>query len=163
MEVVMGIQAAKRMACALALVAAFDAPRLHAQVEIGTWVRQGRPEEGGGMTMTVEACCGASGRRLTYRIPGNTEMTLTVDSRMDGSDAPVMMGGKPSGETMAIKRIDARHAVTVLKMNGNQFGTSSAELSADGRTLTVEDAITSDQGRSVGQMPGKQKEIWIKK
>jgi hypothetical protein len=69
------------------------------------------------------------------------------------------MNGKPTGETMAIKRVDAHHASTVLKMNGQQFGTSEATLSADGKTLTVRNDLTASGG---GQQAGKHTEIWVK-
>lgn len=88
------------------------------------------------MTMTVEMCCGG-GRRLTYRIAMNgNEMIMVVESALDGSDAPVIIGGKPSGETMAIRQIDDHHAMAVLKMNGQPFGTAKGTLSADGKTLS---------------------------
>jgi hypothetical protein len=82
----------------------------------------------------VEACCGG-GRRLTYHLDINgTETILTVESRFDGSEAVVLTGGKPSGETKAITRIDDHRTSTVVKMNGKLFGTSKATLSADEKT-----------------------------
>ena len=71
---------------------------LHAQIGVGTWVRQSTASMPGTVTMTVEACCNG-GRRLIYHIViGDTKTLLTVESRLDGSDAPVMMEGKPSNE-----------------------------------------------------------------
>ena len=108
--------------------------------------------------MTVEACCNG-GRRLIYRIVG-VEMLVTIESPFDGSEAPVLVGGKASAETMGIKRVDDHHTIAVLKMNGKTFGTSRAALSADGKTLTVENDYTSTAG---GQPIGKQTEIWVRK
>ncbi len=34
---------------------------------------------------------------------------------------------------MAIKRVDGHHATNILKLNGKQFATSVATLSADGK------------------------------
>jgi hypothetical protein len=85
-----------------------------------------------GITMTVEMCCNG-GRRLVYYIPavGNQPpVTMTVDSPMDGTEVPALIDGKPSGETMAIKRIDDRHVTGVVKMNGKPFGTSTSTISA---------------------------------
>ena len=132
------------------------APRpLYAQSFVGTWTRQDVK-----MTMTVEMCCGA-GRRLTYRIPmKGTEMLMVVETKLDGADAPVLVGGQPSGETMAIRQLDDHHAVAVLKMNGRPFGTAKGTLSADGKSITVEDDFTSAAG---GQPVGKQTEKWIRK
>jgi hypothetical protein len=111
------------------------------------------------MTMTIEACCNG-GRRLTYRTEVNGKAAvLVLETRLDGKEAPVLLDGKPSGETMAITRVDAHHATNVLKLNGTQFGTSKATLSADGKTLTVENDFSSASG---GQAVGKSTEIWVK-
>ena len=141
------------------LVCAFlSAADLNAQLSVGTWVRKAAPTETGGMSMTIEMCCNG-GRRITYRLKSRQDFTMTIDSALDGSDAPVMIAGKPSGETMAIKRLDDHHAVTVLKMNGTQFGVSHATISDDGKTLTVENEITAS---GAGRTPGKTTETWIK-
>lgn len=86
-------------------------------------------------------------------------MLLTVESRFDGSDAPLLIGGKPSGQTMAITRVDDHHASAVLKMNGRVFGTSKSTLSADGRTLTVINDLTSSAS---GQPAGRFTEVWVR-
>jgi hypothetical protein len=111
------------------------------------------------MTLTVEACCNG-GLRLTYHIPAMGDQpaaTLTVDSPMDGTEVPVLLNDKPSGETMALKRVDASHMSGVVKMNGQLFVTSSSTLAADGKSATTE---------SITQMPGgktqKVIETWVK-
>lgn len=129
-----------------------------AQAGVGTWERQGAQRPGQPLMMTVEACCG-SGRRLTYKIPG-LDAVLTVESPFNGTEVPVLMGGKPSGETMAITQTDDRHWTTILKMNGKLFGTSMGTLSADGRTITVENDMTASVG---GNAAGKSTETWVKK
>jgi hypothetical protein len=132
---------------------------LDAQIPVGTWVRQ-PTKSMPGMTMVVEACCNG-GRRLIYHVVlGTTEALLTVESRFDGSDAPVLMNGKSSGETMGIKLVDDHHASTVLKMNGTIFGTADGTLSPDGKTLTVIDDYNSAAG---GQPVGKHTELWTRK
>ena len=133
-----------------------SARTVHAQIEIGTWVQQSGQQVG--MTLTVEACCGAGGRRLTYRNPGSTEVAVIVESRMDGTDAPMIIGGKPSGQTMAITRADTNHATSIVKMQGKVFSKSKATLSPDGKKLTVENDIPADVGK-----PLKQVEVWVKK
>jgi hypothetical protein len=40
---------------------------------------------------------------------------------------------------LAIRLLDSWHATAVLKMNGKPFGTARGTLSADGKTLTIED------------------------
>jgi hypothetical protein len=110
--------------------------------------------------MVVEGCCN-SGRRLTYHVKiGNNTMVMVVESPFDGTEVPVLIGGKPSGETMAIKTVDSRHWTAVLKVNGQQFGTSKGEISADGKTLNVENNVTF---AGAGRQVGLQKEVWLKK
>jgi hypothetical protein len=150
-----------RFACTLAILCTVAGPRAaNAQLEIGTWVRQAPTSTPGAMTLTVEACC-AGGRRLTYHVPVNgQEILLVVETKLDGADAPVLVAGRPSGETMAIKRTDANHASSVLKMNGQVFATSTATLSPDGKTLTVVNDVTSAIG---GQPVGKATDVWSRK
>ena len=119
----------------------------------------------GSMTMTVEACCNG-GRRLTYHITmGDTPTIMTLASPFDGSEVAVMVAGKPSGETMAITRVDDHHIATVVKMNGKPFGTSKATISPDGKTITVLNdfhpsgrwpagwQVHRDLGEAVGRTP----------
>jgi hypothetical protein len=141
------------------LVCAFlSAADLNAQLSVGTWVKKAAPGEMGAISMTIEMCCNG-GRRIAYHLKGRQEVLMTIDSALDGSDAPVMIAGKPSGETMGIKRLDDHRVVTVLKMNGTQFGVSHATISDDGRTLMVENEITAS---GAGRTPGKTTETWIK-
>ena len=148
-----------RLICSVAcLVAVGVANPAHAQFAVGTtWVRT--DAQGKGITMTVEACC-KGGLRLIYQIPGAANQpaaTLTVDSPMDGTEVPALLGGKPSGESMAIKRLDGRHYSAVVKMNGQPLGTSNGTMSADGKTMTVE---------TVTQAGGKAEKIietWVRK
>jgi hypothetical protein len=132
----------------------------NAQTGVGTWVRQPTPSTPGTMTMIVEPCCNG-GRRLIYRfLIEKKETVLTVESGFDGKETPVLIDGKPTGETMAIKLVDDHHTSTVVKMNGTFFGTSNATLSPDGKTLTV----LNDYSSSVGGNPvGKFTEVWLKK
>ena len=126
----------------------------HAQIGVGEWART--DAEGGGMTMTVASCCNG-GYRLTYHVPvqGGQPLTLTVDLPMDGTEAPVVSGGKSTGQTMSAKRLDDHHYTGVAKQNGQLSLTNSATLSADGKTLTVIDTI--------GASKLKVTEIWSKK
>jgi hypothetical protein len=144
------------IACGIAILALGSARLLHAQVGVGTWVRKS-PASTPGMTMRVEACCGAGRRLIWHLVLENTETDLTVESRFDGSEAPVLIGGKPSGETMAITSVDDHHTSAVVNLNGKFFGTAKSTLSADGRTLTVINDFSSSVG---GQQVGKSTEIW---
>jgi len=131
----------------------------YAQLGVGNWVRT--DGEGHGLTMTVEACCNG-GLRLVYHIPpmaaGQPPMTMTVDSPMDGTDVPMLVGGKPTGQTMGIKRVDPHHYSAVTKMRGQPLGTSTGTLSPDGTMLTVESITSSPQGKAE-----KVIETWVRK
>jgi hypothetical protein len=117
---------------------------LQAQFSVGTWV-QTSPMKG--FTMTVEECC-SGGRRLIFHVTlGQKTQTITVDSRFDGSDAPVLADGKPNGETMALKRVDERQMTTVFKRNGKVYRTSTSTESADRKTLTVENEFIEPAGK----------------
>ena len=131
---------------------------VRAQLSVGTWERKWDKASAGmtgSITMTVEECC-KGGRKLTYHMNFNgTKSVMTVESPFDGTAVPVLVNGKPSGETMTIKRTDDHHTITVMTMKGRPFGTSKATLSADGKLLTVINETL--------QPKGIQTEIWIKK
>ncbi len=148
---------AKRLARGIAILAIMWAAPLYAQLEVGTWVRTPTKDIPDSMTMKIEVCCGG-GRRLSYSLAKQAILML-VETKLDGSEAQVLINGKPSGETMAITRVDAHHANTIIRMNGKEFATSTATLSADGKTLTV----INDCASTAGCMPiGKSTETWVK-
>jgi hypothetical protein len=155
----MTVLKARGFACSIAMLGTLgSAGSLHAQIGVGTWVRKGAASMTP-MTMVVEPCCNG-GRRLSYHFDINgTKTSLTIASRFDGSEAPVLINGKPSGETMGIKRLDDHHYFTVVKMNGKPFGTSKATLSPDAKVLTVLNDNSSPAG---GQAAGKSTEVWVK-
>ena len=130
----------------------------HAQFAVGTtWVRT--DAAGKGIVLNVEACCNG-GLRLVYHIPsmgGQPASTMSVDSPMNGTEAPVLFAGKPSGETMAIKRVDDHHITAVLKMNGQQFATYKGTISADNKSMTV------DGVSGTGSQTQNMTETWVRK
>jgi hypothetical protein len=131
------------------LFALMSGSSLQAQFSVGTWV-QTAPMKG--LTMTVEDCC-KGGRRLIFHITlGQTTQTMTVESRFDGSDSPVLVDGKPNGETLALRRVDERRTTTVFKRSGKIFRTSTTAESADRMTLTVvNEFIDTGDGRVTGK------------
>ena len=146
------VAATKHWVCGIVFLSAVGwASQAHAQLGVGTWVRT--DAQGKGITMRVEACCNG-GLRFIYQIPipNQPAITMTVDSPMDGTDTPALVGGKPSGETMAVKRLDDHHYTAVVKMSGKPFGTSNGTVSADGKTLTVESIM----------LAGKVIETWVR-
>jgi hypothetical protein len=148
----------KATVCMIVVLVALTFGRsLQAQFSVGTWV-QTAPMKG--LTMTVEECCNG-GRRLTFHVPvGPKSQTMTVESRFDGSDAPVLVDSKPNGETMALKRVDARRTTTAFKRGGKVYRTSTTLESTDGKTLTVENEFVDTTN---GHVTGKMTETYARK
>ncbi len=135
------------------------APAAAADSPVGTWVRQTSKDETGlpQMTLTIEKW-GAGGAKLTYRVVG-VDKLMTISTPMDGSDVPVLLAGKPTGQTTGIKLVDKHHAKAVQKMNGKTVGTSTATLSDDFTKMTVENDFTASPDRKLG----KSTEVWLRK
>lgn len=150
----------KKICLALALLLATPLSLAESILEVGTWIKRG----GGNATLVLTIEAAGTARKLTYRIRQSDgrlapNYAQTLVTQLGGQDAPLMDNGKPNGETMAIKRLDARHSFTVIRMNGKPLATSRAELSADGRVMTVENEYSGSGG-----MPGgKQMEYWDRK
>jgi len=132
------------------------APILRAdQIPVGNWVRR-TTKDGGGTTMLVENA--GTGQKFTFKVAvanGGTS-TMILTTHYDGKDATVFVDGKPSGETMAIRKVDDHHVINVVKMNGNPMVTQKSELSADGKVIKTESMPTV-----AGQPSGV--EYWDKK
>jgi len=132
-------------------------PAAAADSPIGTYVKK---EKGGEMTLKIEQW-GPGKAKLAWSFKGRgmDGMSMSLISGLDGKDAPLLVNGQPSGETMAIKLIDKLHSSAVLKMNGKPFGTSKGTFSADFKTMTVENDFTSSVG---GNTAGKTTEVWTR-
>jgi hypothetical protein len=95
--------------------------------------------------MTVEVV--GTGRKLTYRIVGAdaaADFVSTVLTQLDGKDVPVLVNGKPTGQTWGIRMIDSRHTFTVEKLQGKITHTYKSEVSPDGKVLKVEAPETAE-------------------
>ncbi len=127
---------------------------------VGTWAKVSDLSNAKGeIVLTIERW-GKGGAKLVWRMKGHP-IVMTIESALDGSDAPFLMNGQPSGETMGITRLDGHHAATILKLNGKQFGTSKATFSDDFTKMTVENVV--QKGTDVGPPPGKTTEVWTRK
>ena len=82
---------------------------------------------------------------------------MTVDSPLNGTEVPTLIGGKSLGQTMAIKRMDDHHYSAIVKMNGQLLGTSNGTVSADNKTMTV------DSVYGTGSQAQKTVETWVRK
>jgi hypothetical protein len=147
----------RRLVLTLCLLSLGSSAR--AQIPAGTWIRR---IDGPTMAMIVEPA--GTGLKITYKAVGTDRKLvepplMAMETQLDGKDAPLLIQGNPSGETMAVTRVDATHTSTVIKFQGKAFGTSRSELSADGKTLKIENDIAENP---IGQPPGKQVEHWEK-
>lgn len=140
------------------LVVAGWTSQAHAQLGVGTtWVRT--DAVGKGIVLNVEACCNG-GLRLVYQIPpmgGQAATTMSIDSPLNGTEVPTLMAGKPTGQTMAIKRVDDHHLTAVVKMNGQPFATFKGTISPDNKSMTV------DGVSGTGSQAQKITETWVRK
>ena len=66
-----------------------------------------------------------------------------------------MSGGKPTGQTMSAKRLDDHHYTGVVRQNGQPSLTSKATLSADGKSISVEDTLAGSNQKVVETWPKK--------
>ena len=126
---------------------------------LGTWVRRDTKEQPARIIMKVEAV--GAGFKLTYTISTPqlpVAQIMTVLTQLDGKDAPALVDGKPSGQTMAIQSLDSRHTSTIVRMQGREFSTSKSEVSADGKVLKVENTSKRPDGK-----PAVTLEYWDKK
>jgi hypothetical protein len=147
----------RRLVWTLCLVSLASSAR--AQIPAGTWILR---VDGPTMAMIVEPA--GTGLKVTYKAVGTDRKLvdpplMAMVTQLDGKDAPLMIGENPSGETMAVTRVDARHTTTVIKFQGKPFGTSRSELSADGNVLKIENDIAENP---IGQPTGKRVESWDK-
>lgn len=109
------------------------------------------------LTMTLKEVGG--GWKITYRIPvpdakGGAAGTsiMTIETALDGKDVPTLVDGKPSGQSMEIRKVDSHHTYTVIKFQGKQSGISKSELSPDGKVITAEnDALASGPTGTAGK------------
>jgi hypothetical protein len=123
----------------------------------GTWVlREAQP--GGQLTMKLEEV--STGWNVTYKVVGSGAAGASdtyIMTPLDGKDVPVLIDGKPSGQTMGITKIDSRHTVNVIKFEGKEIGVSKAELSTNGKVIKVE---TDYSDSNPGAPAGKQIQYW---
>ena len=125
---------------------------------VGTWVRRDAPEP---VHITMKIDPAGAGLKLTYTITSAQSpvpQIMTIVTQLDDKDAPTLVDGKPTGQTMAIRQADSRHATGVVKMQGQQMGTSNSEISIDGKVLKVENTTLGPDGK-----PTLRIEYWDKK
>ena len=91
---------------------------------------------------------GAEGTSLDQKMVGadGKESTMHVAYKYDGKDYPVT--GNPDADTVSAKRIDGLTTHFTLKKGGKVVGTVHRVVSADSKTLTVNNKGTHSDGKA---------------
>jgi hypothetical protein len=149
----------KRFAIVVCLISTVSGALAQLPLPVGTWIK--RPSSTPPMMMVIESA--GPGIKITYKMLGPNgapmeDKAVTVVTALDGKEAPMMMDGKATGQTMATLRTDANHATTIIRMQGKDFGKSTTELSADGKAMKVENDVSA-----INPSAGKQVEYWDKR
>ena len=84
----------------------------------------------------------AEGAMVKYSYEGvaadGSAIAYSFTVAYDGKDYPVTGSGMPGGaDSISIKRIGTHNATAVLKKGGKEVGTSTSEVSKDGKTTTI--------------------------
>ena len=78
-----------------------------------------------------------------------------MTARYDGKDHPVK--GNPNADTISIRRIDDLTGESTFKKAGKVTATNRRTLSADGKTLTITSAGTTEDGK-----PRKDVQVFVR-
>lgn len=130
---------------ALALSAVVSAPLMAQESPfVGSWKLNtekskfvGRPMP---KSLTREVAAEGKGAKYTYKgINGEGKpIDYTFSTMLDGKASPVTGTGAPGGaDSIAITRVNASKSTGVFYKGGKEVGTSTAEVSKDGKVTTV--------------------------
>ena len=128
----------------------------------GTWLMR-EPSKKFQLTMTVKEVAG--GWKISWRDPvpdakgSASYVTMTAETALDGKESPNLIDGKPSGQTMEIRKVDDRHTYTVVKYQGKQVGISKSELSPDSKVIKTDNDFSVSGPSGVA---GKYVQYWDK-
>ena len=91
---------------------------------------------------------GVDGTTLEQKMVGadGKEMSMHVTIKYDGKDHPIT--GNPDADSVSAKAIDSHTSDFTLRKDGKVVGTVHRVVSADGKTLTVNNKGTHADGKS---------------
>jgi hypothetical protein len=99
-----------------------------------------------GVTLTVTDAGGGKYKSVTETSVAGQAYKVEVTFAIDGKDyAPVITPAPPAGSpttTQSYEKVSAKAYKSVLKMNGQVAATSTSEVSADGKVMTVKTTAT---------------------
>jgi hypothetical protein len=114
---------------------------------LGSWVlnaaKSSLPQGGPpiNMTLTVSAAGGGKYKSMTEMSVAGQAYKVEITFAIDGKDyTPVVTPAPPGGTpptTQSYERVNGRSYKSATKMNGQVQATSTSEVSADGKTMTV--------------------------
>ena len=114
---------------------------------VGTWVlnaaKSSLPQGGPpiDMTLTVTDAGGGKYKSMTEMSVAGQAFKVEITFAIDGKDyTPVVTPAPPGGApptTQSYERVSARSYKSATKLNGQVAATSTSEVSADGKTMTV--------------------------
>jgi hypothetical protein len=142
-----------RKAVAIALLGTLfiTAGAMAADAVVGTWKLNPAASKFSGTapkSATRAYVENADGTSLDQKIVSadGKEMSMHVTIKYDGKDHTVT--GNPDGDAIAAKVIDAHTTEFTLKRSGKAVGTVRRVVSADGKTLTVNNKGTHPDGKA---------------
>jgi hypothetical protein len=139
------------VAIALLSTVFLGATAFAADAVVGTWklnVAKSKTSGAAPKSGTRVYAEGADGTTLDQKMVGadGKDMSMHVTIKYDGKDYPTT--GNPDADSVAAKVIDAHSADFTLKKGGKAVGTVHRVVSADGKTLTVNNKGTHADGKA---------------
>ena len=114
---------------------------------LGTWAlnaaKSTLPQAAGqmGVTITVTDAGGGKYKSVTETSVAGQSYKVEITFAIDGKDyAPVVTPAPPGGMpsmSQSYERVSAKAYKSAVKMNGQVLATSTSEVSADGKVMTV--------------------------
>ena len=129
----------------LALSAVVSAPLMAQESPfVGSWKLNTEKSKYTGVPMpkSLDRTVAAEGKGAKYTYKGTNgegkPIDYTFSTMLDGKASPITGTGAPGGaDSIAIKRVNASKTTGVFFKGGKEFGTSTAEVSKDGKVTTV--------------------------
>jgi hypothetical protein len=130
---------------ALALSAVVSAPLMAQESPfVGSWKFNAEKSKFTGVPMpkSLDRTVEADGKGAKYTYKGTNgegkPIDYTFSTMLDGKASPVTGTGAPGGaDSISIKRVNASKTTGAFYKGGKQTGTSTAEVSKDGKVTTV--------------------------
>ena len=122
--------------------------------QLGTWkmnITKSTFSQGTGYksaTSRIEAVDGGVKHTLDTVYADGTSRQWEYTTAYDGKDVPVI-GNSPTGDTVAITRVDTNTTQTIYKKNGKITVIQTSVVSSDGKTRTVTTKGTNPMGQTV--------------